>query len=328
MTFIEGPVTTSSSSFSFEKTSASPDFATVTITPAIGVGATYGIIFECPEELTITVIQVVVNSTNYATQSIHTEYTWEDIVQVSPTIQNAITLNATPPTSSYISNTGIRSAGGFPYDGASVTLKTRKVIPDNFDFDPAIHKFKILSSDVLYENNIPDISALLAASSVVIPINNPSVPVFTAKEVGTIQGGTFAIPDANQYLYLIWDFRVVHSSELCYSAISALDACCECEFTCGRCYFSKQQGSIASACVTNTDNFGSSVWSFSSSGATPVVGDSVFDNALGTCEAIPGAPYLIPGYYIVGEYQPSTDVPLKWVRIAALGLVVEAGTCP
>jgi len=334
VTYTSGAVS-GSGSFSFDKTLSSPSFAEVTISPTTTTGvppATYSVIFECPEEKQITVIQVVVNSNQYAGQSIHTEYTWEDTVgltgTVSPTIQNSIQLDNSLPTSSYISNTGIRSVGGFPYDGASVTLKTRKIIPDNFDFDPNYHKFQILSSNTLYEDNTADIAALLAAASDVTPIENPTPPVYQAKEVGTIQGGTFTIPDANQYLYLIWDFRAARCTDICYSNISALDACCNCTRLCGSCYFGKAQNSIVQACASNTnDNGALGLLSFTSSGATPEVGDTVFSDPFNNCRPVPGAPSIGPGYYIVGTAVPSTDNPLKWVRIGADGLVLEIGTC-
>tara|TARA_R110000824_G_scaffold265436_1_gene454347 strand:+ start:1951 stop:6930 length:4980 start_codon:yes stop_codon:yes gene_type:complete len=321
-----GAVSTSGS-FSFNKSAASPDFATVTLTPTnAGQGATYGVTFECPGELLITVIQVVVNSNDYAGQSIHTEYTWDDGVTPSPTIQNGISLVSTPPSSSYISQTGVRSTGGFPYNGASVTLKTRKIIPDTFDFDPSFHKFKILSSTVLYENNDADIAALLLATSTVIPINNPSPPLYTAEEIGTIEGGAFTIPESNQYLYLVWDLRIIRSSQLCYSAISALEACCDCTFTCGTCVFSKGQGTIEQACASNTATASAS-WSFNNTGAIPIIGDTVFGDPLSTCMPAIGVPIILPGYYLVGATMPSTASPLNWVRIGAGGVVTESGTC-
>lgn len=324
--FTSGPVSTSGS-FSFDKTSASPDFATVTLTPTIGQAATYGVTFECVEEIALTVIQVVVNSNDYSGESIHTEYTWDDGTTFSPTIQNAITLDATLPTSSYISQTGVRSTGGFPYDGASVTLKTRKIIPDTFNFDPTSHSFKILSSSVLYEDNNADIDALVIAASTVLPINNPSTPVYTAEEVGTIQGGAFPIPDGNQYLYLIWDLRAIRASQLCYSNSKLEIACCDCTFTCGTCWFSPVQQSSKQVCASNTDAFGSAQWSFNSIGSIPMVGDTVFLDSLSTCEPTDGAVSIASGYYIVDPNQPSSASPLNWVRIGTNGLVIDSGTC-
>lgn len=323
--FTSGAVSTSGS-FAFTKTASSPPFATVTITP---VAATYGVTFECVEQVRLNVIQVVINASDYAGQSIHTEYAWDDGTTFSPTIQNAITLDATAPTSSYISQGGVRSIGGFPYDGASVTLRTRKVTPDDFNFDPAHHSFKILSSSVLYEDNVAAIDALVVAASTVIPVNNPSTPVFTAEEVGTVQGGTFSIPEANEYLYLIWDLRRVTARQLCYSNTLPLEtACCDCTFSCGSCWLSPVQESQTQACATNTDAFGASdQWSFSSLGSIPVVGDNVFLDSFGDCEPPNQAIYIPSGYYIADPNQPSSASPLNWIRVGANGLVIDSGTC-
>ena len=116
-------------------------------------------------------------------------------------------------------------------------------------------------------------------------------------------------------------------TDICYSNISALDACCDCKPACGTCYFSKNAASIVQACASNTDENGNSEWSFTSSGSTPVVGDTIFNDPFGTCRPVPGAPTIPPGYYIVGVAQPSTDNPLKWVRVEVNGLVTESGTC-
>lgn len=313
----------SSGTFSFNKTSGDPETATVTITPTTTFDstATYGITFGCPEELTLTVIQVVVSANTYSGQSIHTEYSWNDGVTFSPTIQNAISLNSTPPTSSYISQTGVRSIGAFPYDGASVILRTRKVIPDNFTFNPSIHSFKILSSNTLYSNNAADISLLLTNSTDVTPVNNPSSPVFQAEEVA------FFIPDGNQYLYLVWDLREINSSLLCYSVDKVESVCCDCVTSCNSCFFSPVQQSSQGACAVNTDTFGFSSWSYNSLGNIPVLGNTVFSDPTNTCSVGTGVLYQRPGYYIVDQAQPSGATPLNWVLIGAGGIVIDSGTC-
>ena len=119
---------------------------------------------------------------------------------------------------------------------------------------------------------------------------------------------------------------MVRCSDLCYSAVSALDACCDCELRCGSCYFSKVNQSVPATCVTDTGN-GGSYWTFNSSGSIPVVGDSVFHDELGTCRPIPGAVQIPTGYYIVDPFEPSAANPKNWVRIGAGGIVTESGTC-
>ena len=316
-------VVNSSGTFSFSKTSSEPETATVVITPTTTYGstATYGVTFDCPEELDITVIQVVVNSNTYSGESIHTEYSWNDGVTFSPTIQNAISLGTSLPTSSYISQTGVRSIGAFPYSGASITLRTRKVLPDDFVFNPVLHSFKILSSNTLYSDVDADISTLLTTATDVTPITNPSTPVFQGEEV------SFAIPDGNQYLYLVWDLRNINNTLLCYSAVKSDNVCCDCSTSCNSCFFSPVQQSSQGACAVNTDTFGFSTWSYNSLGTIPVLGDTVFYDPTNTCSVGAGVLYQRSGYYIVDPAQPSGATPLNWVLIGEDGLVIDSGTC-
>tara|TARA_R110002126_G_scaffold240077_1_gene383335 strand:- start:1165 stop:2709 length:1545 start_codon:yes stop_codon:yes gene_type:complete len=316
-------VVNSSGTFSFSKTSSEPETATVVITPTTTYGstATYGVTFNCPEELDITVIQVVVNSNTYSGESIHTEYSWNDGVTFSPTIQNAISLGTSLPTSSYISQTGVRSIGAFPYSGASITLRTRKVLPDDFVFNPVLHSFKILSSNTLYSDVDADISTLLTTATDVTPITNPSTPVFQGEEV------SFAIPDGNQYLYLVWDLRNINNTLLCYSAVKSDNVCCDCSTSCNSCFFSPVQQSSQGACAVNTDTFGFSTWSYNSLGTIPVLGDTVFYDPTNTCSVGTGVLYQRSGYYIVDPAQPSGATPLNWVLIGEDGLVIDSGTC-
>ena len=316
-------VVSSSGTFSFDKTSSDPETATVVITPTTTYGstATYGVTFDCPEEKYITVIQVVVNSNSYSGESIHTEYSWNDGVTFSPTIQNAISLGASLPTSSYISQTGVRSIGAFPYSGASITLRTRKVLPDDFVFNPALHSFKILSSNILYSNFDSEISTLLTTATDVTPITNPSTPVFQGVET------SFAIPDGNQYLYLVWDLRNINHTLLCYSEVKDDNVCCDCNTSCNSCFFSPVQQSSQGACAVNTDTFGFSTWSYNSLGTIPVLGDTVFYDPTNTCSVGTGVLYQRSGYYIVDPAQPSGATPLNWVLIGENGLVIDSGTC-
>ena len=70
--------------------------------------------------------------------------------------------------------------GGFPYSGADITLRTNKIGLDNFNFNLATNRFKILSSNVLYQNTAADITSLLATATNVTPIVNPSTNIFEA----------------------------------------------------------------------------------------------------------------------------------------------------
>ena len=304
-----------SGSFNFNKTASTPDTANVVITP-ITDSATYDVEVECPPEVPLTIIEVVVNTSNYSGETIHTAFKWNDGTTFSPTAQSAISLNLSTPTSYYNTLPGVRSVGMHPYDGANITLRTNKIPPDTFDFNPALHRFKILSSNNLYQNNALDIATLLTTAPNVTPILNPMTNEYEATE------SAFSMPLANEYLYLIWDFRDVIYNELCYSTISILDVCCECETTCGSCYFSPVQTDIAGACMVDTNTFGWNTYSFNGLGSIPELGNIVYANT--GCDFGLVAP---AGFYIVDIAQPSAAVPKNWIEVDAGGIVVNTGTC-
>ena len=210
--------------------------------------------------------------------------------------------------------------GVFPYSGADITLRTQKIPPDNFDFNPALHRFRILSSSTLYTNSPADTSALLAAAPVVSgAIVNPGVDVYQSKEAA------FSMPLANQYLYLIWDFRLISEGELCYCTpgMTPMDACCDCTVTCNTCWFGPKTYSAAASCATDTDTIGSAQWSFNGTGSIPVLGNLCYENA--DCDYDEPLP---SGFYIVDTNSPSTTSPKNWIELDGNGIVVQStGTC-
>lgn len=316
---------TGGGTLSFAKSASAPDVATIEIS-VDGSPATYHLSTACPSEIPLTVVRMVVNTSNYNGQSIHVEHEWNDTVSNSPVQQNGVKLSTTSATSFYSSQQGVRSAGMFPYNGSSVTMRTRKVSPDTFNFDPSIHKLRILSSNTLYNNTAADVSTLLGLAPAINPIINPSVPVYQASTVGTLSGGTFVIPEANNFLYLVWDLRDINTSELCYSSVSAQEACCSCSLPCLSAWFSPMQGSVSAVCAVDTNSFGSSKYSYNGSGTTPQIGETVFSDNTLSCSAKVGGG-LGSGFYIVDQSQPSAASPKTWVQIGVGGLVINSGTC-
>ena len=316
-----------SGSATFQKTASTPSNAKIILTPInpSTQPVDYTVTMECPEEQSLQLIEVVVNTTNYFGESIHTEFNWDDIANGGSSYSplpnmTAVNLNNSNPTSYYNSTFGVRSVGVFPYSGADITLRTRKISPDTFDFNPAIHKFRILSSNTLYNNTPSDIASLLAASSVVTGITNPSPGVYQSTEP------LFNMPLANNKLYLIWDLRDVVNAQLCYSdpTLSAFDACCNCDNPCTKCEFGPQTSSFGGACLTDVTDFGSASYSFNNTGSIPVLGDTVFSTPINDCNPLGG--YVAAGFYIVSPVSPSV-LPKQWVQIGANGVVIDSGTC-
>lgn len=317
-------VVSTNGTLSFNKTSSNPTTATFSIVPYSAglpgnVPASYSLTPGCPPQDEVTLIQVVVNGNNYVNQGIHVEYEWTDGVTTSPVSQVPVIMQGGIATSLYQQQTGPMSQGIFPYDGSNITLRTNKISPDTFDFNPTLHKFRILSSNTLYANTVADMTALLAAASEIVPITNPSTAIFQATETA------FAMSGANDYLYLVWDFRNATEDQLCYSAVSADDACCNCTTACNRCWFSPGQQTQIQACAVDTNSFGSNQISFTGAGPIPVIGDIVY--AAGNVSCQPSVGLGTPGFYIVDPSQPSAASPKNWIQVGPGGVVTNSGTC-
>tara|TARA_R100001443_G_scaffold8723_2_gene18192 strand:- start:22572 stop:27896 length:5325 start_codon:yes stop_codon:yes gene_type:complete len=330
----DGAVVASASAFnngmlSFNKTTNTPSTCTVTCTPSGGapiVPATYKITVRCPKEKKLTVIQVVVNSNNYNGQFIHTNYNWFNSTNVSAfTGFSSAELN-TPDAAEYSSNTGIQSLNVIPYNGASIRLRTEKYGIDNFDFDPSIHKFRIHYSTTLYNNVPSEIQTLLTASSVVSgAITNPSPGVYEAVEPA------FTIP-GDKYLYLIWDFRIVGSSQLCYCSdpSSAEEVCCLCEVPCKFVTLGPLTATQPQACISTIGDPGSALKGFTGNGALPTLGSVLYNNT--KCNLYPTPPSILSGYAAPGFYRADSSIVApfndnKWIEIGANGVVISEGTC-
>jgi len=297
---------------SFDKTSASPNTVDVTITPAEST-ATYSATVKCPPVSEITVVQVVVNSQDVAGQFTHFGYNWSDGLTSSPSTNGLASLGLSIP-SEYISSTGQRSVGTFPYDGVDLTMSIMKEGSDTFNFNESNNSFKYLSSNTLYtEEEVLDLLPLL--NEITGSISNPSFGVYT----NTVSA--LSIPSENQYLYLVWDLRSITSSSLCYDAISSDEACCGCSQDCKQAFFGPVEVTQSGACLTNTNSNGWSENSFYGENNIPTTGDICFSGT--NCD---GSTPLGAGYYVVGVSQPSPS-PKQWVYVNSYGIVVENGTC-
>ena len=325
VTYSSGPVN-SNGTFSFNKTLNSPDYCEVTVTTT--AGSQYELTVGCPPEVPITVIQVVVNSPNYDGQTIHTDYQWDNGIVTSPWAGIYPSALTSIQPAEYESNTGIRSLGPYPYDGVDLTMRTRKIVPDDFDLDVNAHRFKWLSSNVLYPNTLVGVNALLA---------NPSTATFAPPY--TAVGGTpdwyfakipnISLPIGNQYLYLIWDFRLITQAEVCTCppASSAQDVCCTCSTGCTQCYWSPVANQQSAVCGFTVNSPGNNQYGFTTSSLTPSgvpdIGSYCFVDT--TCDVNQGG-HVPAGYYIVDANATQT-FPKVWVEIDSSGVCVDKGIC-
>ena len=220
-----GPVT-EGGVLTFYKSSNSINQALITITTA-SVDF-IDITVNCPQVQTLNVFNICLTSDNDAGQFIHNEYRYVDGEFISPLSSELVEFisgTESPLVSQYSEFSGAQGFGSIPTNGSDVTVICNKFGFDDFTFDIAQNKFRYLRSDTLYGNNTVDINTLLSLSTDITPINDASAPATYSAQ--------FTMPStADEYLYLIWDYRQSTEIVLCYSTEDTLDACCGCDGGC------------------------------------------------------------------------------------------------
>jgi len=204
--------TSVSDTFSFNK--GSKDTGVLSVSQSGGV-ASYRIIVGCPGVTEITVITVTVNDKSFEGKVITDEYSVG--TSTSGKIVSMLGGTTTPIVSNYSSVTGPEGFGAIPEGGDTVVIRSVKGTSGTMQFNPATHKLRYLMSNTLYTKT--NVLSLLNASTVATPVLNPSTGVYTA---------SFTYNSGSDYLYIIHDYRNIYSTDLCYSSVSAEDACCEC----------------------------------------------------------------------------------------------------
>jgi len=218
-TVTSGLVSTSGS-LQFNKNKNNVNVATVTIVASNPLEITVSP--NCPIQQTLTIVKVTLTSVVDGGKYIHNEYRYTQGTYVSPLQSTFVTFatdDSSPVVSQYDLVSGAQGYGGIPTNGSNLQIISNKNPSDTFNFVLGEDKFRYLRSNTLYANTSVGITNLLAASTVVSPITG-SAGVFS---------GSFVVPNTGQYLYLIWDYRNSLPIELCYSNISVLDVCCECD---------------------------------------------------------------------------------------------------
>jgi hypothetical protein len=203
----------SDQTLSFNKTSK--DTGTLSVVQNAFM-ASFRITVGCPGVTEITVISVTVNDKSFEGKVITDEYSVG--TSTSGKIVSMLGGTTTPIVSNYSSVTGPEGFGAIPEGGNTVVIRSVKGTSGTMQFNPATHKLRYLMSNTLYTNT--NVLSLLNASTVATPVLNPSTGVYTA---------SFTYNSGSDYLYIIHDYRNIYSTDLCYSSVSAEEACCECE---------------------------------------------------------------------------------------------------
>ena len=289
----------------------------VTVTPS-GGSASWTVQPKCVPPLNITVFKCVINSNIDSGELIHVEYGWSDSQTISPIDTDQITMGSNPQVFSYFqSQTGVRSVGVYPYNGASLNMRINKMATDTYDYKFPNDNFKFLSTNTLYANTISDVSTLLGLAST-IPngfVTNPTGTNIREATVTPATNPAFTLPTNQQYLYLIYDFRFTAAQNLCYSDTSASEACCDCTIPCNSFQASTVQVTQTVACNQPL----SQTYYYAGSGGLALY-DLVYSDAACAGNAPgQGINNLPAGYYkITGN---------EYIRVNNLGMVIEKASC-
>ena len=201
----------------------SSEYTRVDVTVTANAGAVnFPITVNCPNTNEINLILITLNNDSDDGDTIHNQAYFESGSYDSATFQTPIELQGgdNPVVAQYTVLTGNQGEFIFPPDGSTVYIQSNKIGTDNFQFDPAACKFLYHTSNTLYNNTPVDIGNLLNVSTALT--NDPITPNQNFYQ------GTFTMPVAQNYTYLIWDYRTSSGIELCDSVTSALDAACNC----------------------------------------------------------------------------------------------------
>ena len=218
---------TSSGIITIDKDSVNPNTVAIVVTANGGSVTNLNFTVNCPVGNELKIIQVALNLNWQDTKNIHNEFRFVDGTVESNTYNQGVIFGTgnEPVVSQYQELTGLQGTTVFPPNGSTVYVQVRKQSGDTFNYDPtasSANKLQYLRSDTLYENNSTDIDALLAASS-------SNVLTVTPSTLGSLlYSGNFTMPNnTNDYLYLIYDYRLGLAADLC-SGANAAAACCSC----------------------------------------------------------------------------------------------------
>lgn len=287
---------------------------TVTVTPdVVNTNSVTEVGVSCPSENLLKVYAVCVNTDYRDPTMIHNEHHWEDAGYVSPAESNLVTFEfgaADYNVSQFqLVGDGGQGFGSIPTDGSTVTINTRKIGADNFSFNPAIHKFRYLTSTTEY-----NLASNLLADPNIVTLATDSA------QAPTVYSGSFTMPvNTDPYLYLIYDYREATPIVLCYSNTSPSnnDFCCECSTGTGCTPFlgsTPAEGTIGGACALVTI---ATTYYHSGTGAAPEIGDTVYR------EPYVGSGCLTDQLMPDGYYKIEGN---KWI-VVSLGVVTGKGEC-
>ena len=211
---------TGAGSLTIPKTGLLPNTVSVVITANGGAVNNLPITVECPDATEINVIMVSLNLDWQNTETIHSQFRFEDGSTPSPTYSEFVLFDAgtNPVVSQYQLLTGDQGSSVFPPQGATVYVQSAKLAGDVFNFLPAENNLKYWRTTQLYSNTPANIQTILS--------NSTDLTVTPGTDGASLYSGNFNFNGSGNYLYLVYDYRLAVSSQLCYGAKASAACCC------------------------------------------------------------------------------------------------------
>ena len=319
----------------FDKDVPSVTQATVTITPNAPATDSVTLVnsIACPIADFIRIIPIVITSADDIGRTRTQEFQFNDntVGYTSPLWQDFhltfLVQNASYSSSNIVSRfgpqiNGYQGTGMIPMDNADVYMRSRKIKPnDTFNYNLSANKMRYWRTSGTYSNNAADIATILTNST----------PLTNTGPAGNVVG-TFTMPAstpppalADQFLYLVWDYREVNALKLCFSAVLS-EACCEC-FSAPDCvpFLGSAISTVdsATACglaATTNTYYTSTITTGGVANTIPIIGTTVYPST--GCSSETNRRLLQAGY--IHFIDAGVD---KWVQIDSDNIVIASGNC-
>ena len=211
--YTSGAINSSTSgSFTFDKNIGGVNKAQVEVVLSENV-ADFSVLVGCPVTTTLNVTKVCLNSNEYNGEYIHNDYYWTQGTYDSPTSRGLVLLQAQDNSgvgvnfaiSQYDTISGSSGRGILPPiasvgNPVTIRIQSSKIGFDTFVFDPTKHTLRYHLDSTPYPNTPNDMADLLADSTNLTPLVNPTTGVYYF-DIDYVQTGAF-----KPYLYLIYEY--------------------------------------------------------------------------------------------------------------------------
>jgi len=333
------PVTSDPSgnfSLVFDKDVPSVTQATITITPNAPSAGSVTIInsIACPIADFIRIIPIVITSAddNGLTRSQEFQFNDNTVGYTSPlwgdyNLAFLFQNQGYSGSSNIVSRfgpqiNGYQGTGMIPMDYTDVYMRSRGIRPnDTFNYNLSTNKMRYWRTNLAYSNNAADIATILT-SSTALTNTGPSADV-----TGIFQMPPSTPPPApaDQFLYLVWDYREVNEIVLCVSPTIS-EACCEC-FSARNCipflgFYSSVDSSTACLASPAATYYTSTIITGGVTNTIPVIGTTIFGSDGCSSFNDPNRDLFPAGFIHFDDNGTS-----KWIEIDSDNIVIDSGNC-